>query len=391
MAKLIETTELMRPIAHFSHAARLDDVIHVGATAGTDAQRRLAGADPGRQDAAAQTRRMFDNLETALGLLGARMADVVQIKTYLADLRDIGAYRAIFAERFGAAAPSHAVVGSWLFPLPQAAVELDAIAVIGGASRVESLPELAPLPSGGPNGGLAAARQVFVAAAPLAPSGAIIRGDMIRQSAQVLANLARALRAHGLGMDALCRLHVTLADPRLLPEFDAAFRAVAAAPFPARTVVAAALEDADFLVQVEAVAAMDGFRAIGEEDPLLGPASPAVLVGETLYTSARTGLAPDGGFRDAQAQSEAAWDKVEATMAEAGIAPGNVLRTNNLLAHWHLFPGFNRAYGPRVEWPYPPRTTVLGQMAHPAMLAQVEAIAHARAGEASILQVPRGE
>lgn len=391
MVKLVETTELMRPIAHFSHAARLDDVIHVGATAGTNAARELAGGAPGRQDAAAQTRQMFDNLETALRLLGADMGDVVQIKTYLVDLRDIGTYRAIFTERFGTAAPSHAVVGSWHFPLPQATVELDAIAVIGGASRVEALPDLAPLPSGGPNGGMAAARQVFVTAVPLAANGTIIRGDIAQQSAQLLANLAQALHAYGLGLESLCRLHVTLADPRLLPGFDAAFRAVATPPFPARTVVAAALEDADFLVQVEAVAAMDGFRAIGDEDPALGPASPAVLVGGTLYTSARTGLAPDGSFRDAQAQSEAAWDKVEATMAEAGIARGHILRTNNLLAHWHLFPGFNRAYGPRVEWPYPPRTTVLGQMAHPMALAQVEAIAHARAGDATILQVPQEE
>ena len=35
MQRVVETQALMRPIAHFSHALRLDDVIHVGATAGT--------------------------------------------------------------------------------------------------------------------------------------------------------------------------------------------------------------------------------------------------------------------------------------------------------------------------------------------------------------------
>ncbi|MFX8079117.1 Rid family hydrolase, partial [Acinetobacter baumannii] len=80
---VIYTDQLMRPIAHFSHASRIDDVIHVGASAGVFPDLRLAGDAPGRFDMEAQTRRMFANLRTTLDLLGGKMSDVVRLKAYV--------------------------------------------------------------------------------------------------------------------------------------------------------------------------------------------------------------------------------------------------------------------------------------------------------------------
>ena len=133
--RLIETNKLMQPIAHFSHAARIGDLIHIGATAGTDAERRLAGTTPGRVDFAAQAQQMFDNLETVLDLASARIEDVVRVKSYITDVRDIATYRAIYSERLGKLAPNHVIVGSHAFPLPQAALEIDVIAVAGLAAQ----------------------------------------------------------------------------------------------------------------------------------------------------------------------------------------------------------------------------------------------------------------
>ena len=82
--EVIWTDQLMIPIAHFSHAVKVENVIHVGATAGTDAERRLAGATPGLVDVSAQIYKMFENLETVLGVLGAGLGDIVRLKTYLA-------------------------------------------------------------------------------------------------------------------------------------------------------------------------------------------------------------------------------------------------------------------------------------------------------------------
>src|SRR5258708_3793963 len=122
----------MRPIAHFSHALRVENVIHVGASAGVFPDLRLAGESQGRVDMEAQTRRMFANLRTTLGLLGGSLSDVVRLKAYVADTRDVPKYLAILKDEFPGPQPAHSVVGSWDFPLPQATVEIDTVAIVGG-------------------------------------------------------------------------------------------------------------------------------------------------------------------------------------------------------------------------------------------------------------------
>jgi enamine deaminase RidA (YjgF/YER057c/UK114 family) len=175
--KVIHTHRLMRPIAHFSHAARIGSVVHVGATAGVHPDLRLAGESPGRIDTAAQVRKMFENLETALGLIGAAISDVVRIKTYLAFPRDDAIYRPIFEQRFSTFKPAHTVIGSWDFPLPQAAVELDAIAVSGGGKADGA-------------GGMTADGFHYATASPIDPQGQTVgAGNIFGQTSAALDNL----------------------------------------------------------------------------------------------------------------------------------------------------------------------------------------------------------
>jgi hypothetical protein len=51
---VVATNRLMKPIAHFSFGVRCGTDVLIGATAGTDAARRLAGTTPGLADTAAQ-------------------------------------------------------------------------------------------------------------------------------------------------------------------------------------------------------------------------------------------------------------------------------------------------------------------------------------------------
>lgn len=44
---VIFTDRLMRPIAHFSHAARIGSLVHIGAVAGVFPDLRLAGGQRG--------------------------------------------------------------------------------------------------------------------------------------------------------------------------------------------------------------------------------------------------------------------------------------------------------------------------------------------------------
>jgi enamine deaminase RidA (YjgF/YER057c/UK114 family) len=371
----IETNLLMRPIAHFSHAARVGDLIHIGATAGTDAERRLAGASPGRVDFAAQTRQMLDNLETVLGLLEARLDDVVRVKGYVVDARDIPAYRAIFGERLGSIAPNHIIVGSHGFPLPQAALEIDVIAMAGAKAR--------RVPGAGAEGhpSVLVDDTFYATALPDRRPGAT---DAASQARTALTGLTASLAAGGLTMADVVNVHMTLSDARHYAAIEEVYAEAFAAPYPARCIVAAPLEEPQFCVQIEATAVRGGGKPIGAADAALGSASPAMLAGDVLYSSAHA--APKA--EDCEAQTRGAWDKINALVAAAGFTSDSIVRTNNVLTDWRNYAGFNAGYGANVTKPYPPRATVLGCLRDPAALVQVEAIAHRNGGEAVIVQVP---
>lgn len=388
LPQVLETSQLMTPIAHFSHAARVGDTIYLGATAGTDPTRTLAGTVSGITDIAAQTRQMFDNLETVLKEFGACLDDVVQVKSYLVDMRDVNTYRGLFVDRFPHNAPSHAVAGSWHFPLPQAMVELDAIAIVGQGHRGVHDARLPSSPYGFANAGQICGPRHFVTVLPIAREGRIQALDIESQSEQAMDNLLLALESSGLVATDLVRLHVTLSDARSFPCFTEVVQRRLGAIRPTATVTAAQLPDVQARVQIEALSFVGGGRVIGS-NAAAGGFAPAILADDTLYTSGLLAGDAQLSFSDVRAEADAIWDKLQALICEAGLPSNSIVRTNNALAHWGDFPAFNFAYGPRVEWPFPPRTTILGSFANPAARVQMEAVAHRDIADLAILQVPK--
>jgi len=61
-------------------------------------------------DVAAQTRRIFDNLEAVLAGAGATLSDVVRAGVYLVDMGDFAKMNEVFAARFGAHRPARSTV-----------------------------------------------------------------------------------------------------------------------------------------------------------------------------------------------------------------------------------------------------------------------------------------
>ena len=368
--RVIRTPELMQPIAHFSHAVRVGELVHIGATAGTDAARTLAGETPGLVDVEAQMQQMFDNLDTVLGLLGARREHLVRVKSYVTDVRYIARHENIFEQRFGQGQPAHAVVGSPGFPLPQAAVELDAVAIVGSPISFLS------------DGGVLAGSRHYCTALPIGAEGSDVTG----QSRAALAQLSSALARAGLAQRDVVNLHVTLRDVRDFPSFEYAFREMFGRPYPSRTVVAAPLARPRLRVQIESTAFAGGGRAIGMDDARSGCASPAVLVGEELFISGQLGIDQSGRLmKGAEQQTRSVWARMAELLALAGMQTEQVLRTNNILSDWRDYGEFNRGYGANVSLPFPPRTTAIAGLLEPDALIQIEAIANARASDAIVL------
>jgi enamine deaminase RidA (YjgF/YER057c/UK114 family) len=85
-------------------------------------------------------------------------------------------------------------------------------------------------------------------------------------------------------------------------------------------------------------------------------------------------------------QTRAALMRVRRLIESAEFHVDGLLRTNNVLTDWRSYSGFNAGYGANVSDPYPPRTTVLGQLLDPRALVQVEGVAHRYGDAAAIVQ-----
>ncbi|HET7617259.1 MAG TPA: RidA family protein [Vicinamibacterales bacterium] len=78
-------------------------------------------------DIAAQTRRVFQNLQAILEAAGASLDAVVRSTVYLADMNDFAAMNEVYGTFFSAPAPARATVQAARLP-KDARVEIDVIA-----------------------------------------------------------------------------------------------------------------------------------------------------------------------------------------------------------------------------------------------------------------------
>ncbi|TAK40464.1 MAG: RidA family protein [Betaproteobacteria bacterium] len=385
---VVATDALMQPIAQFSFGLRAGDLIYIGATAGTDAARRLSGSTPGLVDTGAQARRMFSNLDLSLKLLGGRLEDVVRLKSYLADWRDLPGYRKATAEYLQSRVWCRSTLGTPGFPLPQAAVEAEMLAVVGRkpGPPVPFVNGDAPLLS--PASSVMAGEQHYCTAYPIDSGGNVAAGDIALQAELALRNLAQTLQASGLSLSEIVMLNVTLSDIRLHQDFDKMFQRCFDAPYPARSIQTASLEHPAMLLQIESTAIKGGGRPVmGRGQPQsLATASPGMLAGDCLHMSGQIGMLPDDTFASGvQAQTEAAWARIHAILDEAGMQPDDVIHTTNYLTDWRHYADFNAGFATGVSPPYPPRATVLAGLVDPRALIQIEALANRNGRNAAVI------
>ncbi len=385
---IVATDALMQPIAQFSFGLRAGDLIYIGATAGTDAARRLSGSTPGLVDTRAQARRMFFNLDLSLKLLGGSIEDVVRLKSYLTDWRDLPGYQRDTAEYLQSRVVCRSTVGTPGFPLPQATVEAEILAVAG---RIPGPP--VPIADGDApllpaTGAVLAGDRHCCTATPVDSSGNVAAGGIASQAELALRNLLQTLDASGLSLTEVVMLNVTLSDIRLYPDFDVTFRRYFHAPYPACSVQAASLEHSGMLLQIESTAVKGGGHPVyGRGQPqCLASASPGMLAGDCLYLSGQLGMLHDGSFAGGvQAQTEAAWARIHAILDEAGMQSDDVIHTTNNLTDWRQYAGFNAGFAAHVSPPYPPRATVLAGLVDPRALVQIEAMAHRKGRDAAVI------
>jgi 2-iminobutanoate/2-iminopropanoate deaminase len=124
MARLAITTDkIAKPVGPFSSAVRAGDTLYLSGQVAQDPAtgKLIAG------DVAAQTERIFRNIEAVLHAAKLSLEHVIKVTVYLTDMKDFAAMNEVYGRQFSAPHPARTTVAAAALPLG-AMVELEVIA-----------------------------------------------------------------------------------------------------------------------------------------------------------------------------------------------------------------------------------------------------------------------
>lgn len=113
-----------KPLGKYPHVKRAGDFLFVSGTSSRREDNTIAGVG----DIRVQTRAVLENIRDILASAGASLADVVEITTFLVDIKDFAGYNETYGEFFEQRGPARTTVAVRELPHPQLLIEMRAIA-----------------------------------------------------------------------------------------------------------------------------------------------------------------------------------------------------------------------------------------------------------------------
>ncbi len=122
-----------RPRGKYPHIKRAGDFLFVSGTSARRADNTIAGAEvdamgTAKLDIREQTQAVIENLSDILQSVGAQLHDVVEISTFLVNMKDFDGYNEVYGEFFGYDGPARTTVAVHQLPHPNLLIEIRAIA-----------------------------------------------------------------------------------------------------------------------------------------------------------------------------------------------------------------------------------------------------------------------
>ena len=122
-----------QPLGNYPHVKRVGDFIYVSGTSSRRPDNTHVGAEKDADgnwhlDIRLQTKAVLENVNTLLKSLDADINDVIDITSFLVDMKDFKGYNEIYGTFFDHSGPTRTTVAVHQLPHPNLLIEIKAIA-----------------------------------------------------------------------------------------------------------------------------------------------------------------------------------------------------------------------------------------------------------------------
>jgi 2-aminomuconate deaminase len=124
-----------QPLGNYPHVKRVGDFIYVSGTSSRRADNTHVGAERDEEgnwqlDIAKQTKAVIENIGILLKSMDADLSDVIDITTFLVDMKDFKGYNAVYGTFFNHTGPTRTTVAVHQLPHPNLLIEIKAVAYL---------------------------------------------------------------------------------------------------------------------------------------------------------------------------------------------------------------------------------------------------------------------
>lgn len=124
-----------QPLGHYPHIKRVGDFLYVSGTSSRRADNTHVGAEMNEDgsftlDIQQQTRAVIENIRVLLQSMNADLEHLVDMTSFLVDMKDFKSYNEIYGQYFDHRGPTRTTVAVKQLPHPNLLIEIKAIAYL---------------------------------------------------------------------------------------------------------------------------------------------------------------------------------------------------------------------------------------------------------------------
>lgn len=124
-----------QPLGNYPHVKRVGDFIYVSGTSSRRPDNTHIGANQNENgewnlDIREQTKAVIENVNKLLQSLGADLKNVIDITTFLVDMKDFKGYNEVYGTFFDHTGPTRTTVAVHQLPHPNLLIEIKAVAFL---------------------------------------------------------------------------------------------------------------------------------------------------------------------------------------------------------------------------------------------------------------------